>query len=53
MPRAGVFPWRAVALRLRGPSSPEGVSGVQDDIIMLCRWGRHSGGELQGSRPGG
>ena len=46
--RSGLFPQRAVALTLSNPSSPEGVSVVQDDICMLFRRGGGSGGEVQG-----
>ena len=50
--RSGLVPQRAVALTLSNPSSPEGVSTVQDDIPMLCRWGGGTGGEVQGPYQG-
>ncbi len=50
--RSGLVPQRAVALTLSNPSSPEGVSAVQDDTPILCRRVGGSGGEVQGPYQG-
>ena len=53
VPRADEFTCRALTLSLRGHSCPDGVSGVEEDILFLCWRGECSGEELQGLRAGG